>query len=105
MTDESPVDTYPVDVVVPYPERSSRVLALLGLLFFLKFILILPHIFIIQFVAFVSFLLAGVAFVVVVIRGKYPRGIFNFQVRVLRWQAQINAWGASLTDRYPPLLP
>ena len=38
----------------------------------------------------------------VLITGKYPRGLFNFQVGVQRWSLRLNVWFAGLSDRYPP---
>ena len=42
--DTYPIDeTYPVDVEVLYPERSSRLQALLALTILPKFVLLIPH--------------------------------------------------------------
>ncbi len=49
-------------------------------------------------------MLSVVAGIAILVTGRYPKGIFEFNVGVLRWtwRVQYYAIGAFATDRYPP---
>ena len=92
-------NTYPADCSVEYPESPSRLLAIL---FILKVVALVPHYIAITFLGSIAWLMAIVAYLIVTITGKYPRGLFDLQVGVLRWTLRINCWLIGLTDKYPP---
>ena len=97
-------ENHPVRLTVDYPESSSRLLALLGLLFMLpKVVLLLPHLIILYFLDAVSYAVIYIAFWAVLLTGTYPRGLFNFAFGIMRWQTRSDSWLLGLTDRYPPL--
>ena len=85
-----------------FPETPSRGLALLGVVFFLKSFLLLPHFIVLYFLSIVAAIAIYLAFWIVLITGRYPRGIFDFTVGVQRWSFRTTAWVAGWTDRYPP---
>ena len=86
---------------VEYPQRSSRFLALLGALFGIKFILIIPHIIVIGFLGTIQAILNYFGYWAVLITGRYPRSLFNFGVGVTRWSIRLEAWMNGWTDSYP----
>ena len=65
---------YPVAFEVEYPESSSRLLALLGVIFLVKGILLIPHLIIIYFLSIAAFVVMYIGYWAVLITGKIPAG-------------------------------
>jgi hypothetical protein len=81
---------------VAYPERLSR------LLIFVKWLLLIPHAIVLSLLFFALCATTFIAWWAILIIGRYPRGLFNFAMLVLRWWARVNAYGSLLRDEYPP---
>ena len=102
MTIEAGNERYPVVLQVEYPERCSRLLALLGAVFFVKWILLIPHIIILILLGMAQGIVGYIGYWAVLITGRYPRGLFNFGVGVQRWSLRTTAWMNGWADSYPP---
>lgn len=89
------------DLTVPYPEKVSRGLTLVRLLFGM-FYVVLPHGFILMFrIIFVGILLF-LAWWMVLFTAKFPKTWHDWAVSQVRWQMRVNIYLMFMTDTYPP---
>ncbi|MFD4865808.1 DUF4389 domain-containing protein [Streptomyces sp. NPDC058412] len=69
-----------------------------------KWFLAIPHYIVLFFLQVAFVLLSIVAFFSILITGRYPRPLFDFNVGVIRWGTRVNYYASAVmgTDEYPP---
>jgi len=100
------VDQYPstdeeqsVHLDLPYPDarQLNRWLPLI------KWLLAIPHYIVLFFLAIGAVVAVIIAWFAILFTGRYPRGLFNFVIGVIRWSNRVTGYAFALvTDEYPP---
>ncbi len=89
-----------VHLEVPYPDARTDLNRWLPLV---KWLLAIPHYVVLFFLGIAAFVVVIVAWFAILFTGRYPRGLFDFVVGVMRWWLRVYAYAFLLTtDQYPP---
>jgi hypothetical protein len=83
-----------------YPDVKTQLMRGMPLI---KWFLAIPHIFVLVFLGIAAWVCIVIAWFAILFRGKYPKGLFDFVVGVMRWSFRVEAYALLLvTDKYPP---
>jgi hypothetical protein len=89
-----------VHIEIPYPDARKDLNQWLPLV---KWFLAIPHYIILFFLGIAAIFVVIIAWFAVLFTGRYPKGLFDFVVGVMRWSLRVMAYAALLTtDEYPP---
>jgi len=84
----------------PYPDARNDLNRWLPLV---KWLLAIPHLIILVFLALAALVVVIIAWFAILFTGRYPEGLFDFVVGVMRWGNRVQGYAFVLiTDRYPP---
>ncbi len=62
----------------------------------------IPSVLILALLGLISFLVGLIAAISILLNERYPERLWNFQSGVIRWNARLLAYLASLVETYPP---
>ena len=68
----------------------------------LRILYAIPSLIVLAILTFVGAIVWLLAVVIVLVSERYPESLWRFLLGVVRWEAYLLAYLASLTDRYPP---
>jgi Domain of unknown function (DUF4389) len=89
-----------VHIEIPCPDAKTGLNRWLPLV---KWLLAIPHYVVLFFLVIAAFFVVIVAWFAILFTGRYPKGLFEFVVGVMRWSLRVSAYAALLTtDEYPP---
>ena len=84
----------------PYPDVERDLNRWLPLV---KWFLAIPHYIVLLFLGIAVIIVMIIAWFAILFSARYPRGLFNFVVGVIRWELRVTAYMFILiTDQYPP---
>src|ERR1700737_2725719 len=88
-----------VHLDLPYPDarQLNRWLPLI------KWLLAIPHYIVLFFLVIGAVVAVIIAWFAILFTGRYPRGLFDYVVGVMRWSNRVTGYALVLvTDEYPP---
>jgi hypothetical protein len=87
---------YPISLEVDAAAPQSR------LTVFFRILMVIPHMIALMFVYIAMEIVTLIAWIVILVTGSYPAGMYKFAVGALRWSARVSGYMFLLTGTYPP---
>jgi Domain of unknown function (DUF4389) len=84
-----------VDVVPQLTDRNR-------LTVFFRYFLVLPHAIVLALLAIGLWIVSWIAALAVLFTGRWPTGLLDYALGVLRWGNRLSGYQNLLTDEYPP---
>lgn len=90
-------ESYPAELVLSEaPADRDR------LTVFFRILLALPHLVVVGLLSVVWACTTAVAWVMILLTGRYPETLYGFALGVFAWTTRVEAYLLLLTDEYPP---
>jgi hypothetical protein len=102
MTDQYPstVEEQSVHLELDYPDVEKDLNRLMPLF---KWFLAIPHYIVLAILSVAGMFAVVFAWFAILFTARYPKGLFDFNVGIMRWWLRVNAYAfLQLTDTYPP---
>lgn len=88
---------YPAELILQEPENDrDRVTVAF------RFFLALPHLIVVGMLSVLWAFTTALAWVVILLTGRYPETLYGFGLGVLAWNLRVEAYMLLLSDEYPP---
>ena len=88
---------YSADLRITRPTEPRDRLTVL-----LRLFLVIPHAFVLSLLGIAWAVSTAVAWIVILITGRYPQTMYGFALGVLAWSTRVEAYVLLLRDEYPP---
>ena len=89
-----------VTLEIAYPDVQGQLNRILPLI---KWLLAIPHYIVLGILGIVAVVVVFLAWIAILVTGRYPVWMFNYIVGMFRWGIRVGAYAFLLTtDRYPP---
>jgi len=89
-----------VHIEIPYPDAKQDLKRGMPLV---KWFLSIPHYIVLSFLCIAVIVSVIIAWFAILFTSRYPQGLFDFVVGVIRWSLRVEMYAFLLTtDRYPP---
>ncbi len=88
---------YPASFSLDEPQEPRNRVSVAFRLF-----LAIPHFIVLVFVMLAWYVTTAVAWVTILVTGRYPSRLYGFGVGALRWRLRVDAYMLLLVDDYPP---